>query len=1424
MKKIKHRFSDFSLKSKLVILIGIFLLSFIILGTFVNLLLNTSKTSTIVVNLQRVFLSDFNEGVKHFYHYELTGDTAELEQSYNHLEKAIGISSTFSNIDSLINEMPREQWESYLYNHFSEGVNFEKENIRLLGNMMMALSLLDPEILGEIQLVAHEASFKSKEVSDFIDRYVESQSPEMIEELTEILEGIDTINKTFSAQIFTFSDYIFKRLLLYIIFLVLFLGSIVTLVSKRIASSITRPITLLAENFKKIAKGDLKSSVNIDTQNEVGELSNAFMEIQEGLQDIIVYSKKVAQGDYTQKLKPKSGNDELTVALNKMAARLEQTKQKTDKESWQQKGISGLEDQMRGNFTVKELSTRIINYLCSFLEVEMGAVYVFDEVLEHLEFTGSAGIDKKEVKEKLNLGEGLIGKSALQTQLQVLDTLGKYHKVFSASGELIPTKLYLLPMYFSKRIQAVIELATIGELSKDKVEFINLVADRISVNLGAAVARFRHSELLERSLEQADVLKLRDEELSKKLEENRQIQEMLIREKALLDSMLQTIPDYIYFKDVDSKFLRVSESMVELFGAISNQEIIGKTDFDFHPLADAKLYFDEEQQIIKRRKGFVNIIREGADETGEELWTSVTKLPMYDETGKCIGTFGISKDITHLKKLEIEVQKHNEKLIAQQEELKTTNEELKSQEEELRVANEELAEQTKVLTESQKNLQAQQEELRVINEELEVKSVEMERQKKEITVKNENLLKTQNELRQKARELEQASSYKSEFLANMSHELRTPLNSLLILSKLLANNKTGNLNEEQLKSIQIIHKSGKDLLELINEILDLSKIEAGKMTYELADVLTEDILTEIHLTFKPVADNKNLKLEFNCPAGFPSHIYTDRQRLMQIIKNLLSNAFKFTSTGGIKVNFGIPETETKFVNPGLNSSNTIFIAVEDSGVGIPKGKADAIFEAFQQVDGSISRKFGGTGLGLSISKQLAQALGGEIHLESTEGVGSVFRIYLPKTEKLMEEASELVTVDSSLKKEKEIIPEVIADSSLPEENSREFTEASPAREPGKFLVLIIHDEKEKVQKLVELCRKKNMSVFTAETIEEGIKLAERNSPNAIILSAAFSGSQYEELRKNKATSRLPLHLVSRIDDTLSNSIDELITPESEMFNNSLKSIESKLRKEYKQILVVEDDQNTRAVIQSLFESKEIVIHEAKTGQQAFDMMVTHSFDCVILDLGLPDFSGNQLLKKLQDAGISIPNLVIHTARELSQPELRELQAFSDSIVIKGIKSDERLMDEVTLFLHQVENRIPKPPLNGNNCVPVFKGKKVLVVDDDIRNVFALAQILEEREIEVLEAENGEVAIGVLNNHPDIDLVLMDIMMPVMDGYEAMTKIRNTEKFENIPIITLTAKAMKDDYRKAIDCGANDYISKPVDVEKLLTLLKIWLFK
>ena len=1433
MNRINRLLSNLKLRSKLLILISIFLINLLAFGFVMNFMLKSSQTMTILISEDRVFEENFSIGKELFFKYEITGNGEDFDHSIEHFNNAFDIAYNFSVLDSIFENMPPEKWKLYLFNIFKEGLGSDMGKLEMVADQIKLFNKINPKKLENIQAVAGDASVLVKGTINKIYEYKRDRSIDKRLVIGSQFDQMQGYNMQFVQAFDSLGNYMTKMFYFLfggLLFFLVMLGIILSLI---ISNSITKPITILSGDFRRMAKGDLKSSIKIDSENEIGDLSKAFYEIQVGLQNVVSHAKKIAQGDYKTRLKPYSDNDELSLSLNQMAEKLEESSIHSENENWLQKGLNGLDDQMRGNFSVRDLSERIIVFLSQFLSAEMGAVYVFDDVLDHLELVGSVGLNIKEVPQIVQPGDGLIGSVVKKADCQIIDAKDKFKTTYSATGEIYPEKLYLISLHFGDKIQAVIELASVHSLSELKLDYLKLIKERVSVNINAAVARDRNTELLDKSLEQAEKLKARDEELVQKLVENQRIRENLSRETALLDSMMKTLPDLIYFKDTESRFVRLSESLARLFGVKSSKEAIGKTDFDFFPRKEAKIYFDEEQEIIKKGEGIVDEVRTIINEDGEEMWTSVTKLPMYNEKGECIGTFGISKDVTNIKKLELEVNLQNEKLKQNQEELKATNEELHAQEEELRVANEELAEQTKILIESEKNLQVQQEELQVINEELETKSNILEQQKEEILKNNKKLEKAGMELEAKAKELELASQYKSEFLANMSHELRTPLNSMLILSKLLGDNKNKNLTEEQLKSISIIYNSGKDLLELINEILDLSKIEAGKMNFDFTDVLSNEIVEEIKVNFAPVAENKNLTLNIKKSGNFPEAIYTDRQRLMQLIKNLLSNAFKFTSKGGITVNFGVPGKNVNFINPKLNENNTCFIAVEDTGVGIPKNKVHAIFDAFQQADGSISRKFGGTGLGLSISKQIIQVFGGEIHVASTEGVGSEFTVYIPLDKNLIKQESR-EPVSENLEKEEgqgtdikeNKLPQTIAVSEKPVNVQLPvFIDDDRDASLDKIMVLIIHSEGKKAKALIDICHKKSFNAVAAATISDGIILAEKIPPQAIIISAELNGpKELSKLKDNKLTARVPLHVVSRIEDFMFEEIQELQTSESKNLQVGTKNIENKIGKEFRQVLMVEDDPATRMAIQNLFENKNIIIHEAKTATQAYEMISSQLFDCIILDLGLPDYSGAELLDKLKANKIPIPYVIINTGKDLSAKELRKLQQYSESIVIKGVKSDERLMDEVTLFLHQISNTLPRRDRLAALEDTGFKGKKVLVVDDDIRNVFAMAQILEEREIEILEAENGEVAIDVLKNNPDVDLVLMDVMMPVMNGYEAMKIIRKTEGIENTPIIILTAKAMKEDYQKAIDFGANDFISKPVDVDKLISLLKIWLFK
>ena len=753
-------------------------------------------------------------------------------------------------------------------------------------------------------------------------------------------------------------------------------------------------------------------------------------------------------------------------------------------------------------------------------------------------------------------------------------------------------------------------------------------------------------------------------------------------------------------------------------------------------------------------------------------------------------------------------------------------EELQKQQEELRITNEELEQQTNELKASQEELKQQQEELRVTNEELEEKTRYLESQKIEIEKKNEDLKKASIEIEKKAKDLASASKYKSEFLANMSHELRTPLNSLLILAQDLAENNKGNLEEEQVESAEIIYQSGNALLNLINDVLDLSKVEAGKMTLDFQTVHLRDISKNIKTNFKHQADQKNLELKINMDKNLPETIHTDGQRVEQIIKNLLSNSLKFTSKGGITVNFYRPDNTTVLSHSGLTPEKSIAISVTDTGIGIPKEKQQAIFEAFQQADGETARKFGGTGLGLSISKELLKLLGGELQLESKEDEGSTFTIYLPEFQEGKTDSIKEKEASESISGKKEYVSQ-----GLSIEDDRENIGQNDRT------ILLIEDDVNFAKIVYKFCQQKDFKFIHAGDGENGLMLAEEYKPDAIILDRRLPGMDgmavLTNLKQNPDLRHIPVQVMSVKDGANiayeKGAIGYLKKPvNKKQLENAFSKLESFYAKHIKELLIVEDDENMRKVVADMMGNGDVKVTAVATGKSALNELKARDFDCMILDLKLPDFSGLELLKKVEHANeVEIPPVIVYTGKDLSKEEESELKKYAKSIIIKGAQSKERLLDETTLFLHQVVEKLPAEKQKIISSIhdkdELFKDKKILLVDDDVRNIFAVAKVLEKREVNVFKAPNGKEALKILQNESDIDLILMDIMMPVMDGYETMKKIREQKQFSDLPIIAFTAKAMKDDREKCIAAGANDYIAKPLDVPKLLSLMRVWLY-
>jgi CheY-like chemotaxis protein/signal transduction histidine kinase/CHASE3 domain sensor protein len=730
------------------------------------------------------------------------------------------------------------------------------------------------------------------------------------------------------------------------------------------------------------------------------------------------------------------------------------------------------------------------------------------------------------------------------------------------------------------------------------------------------------------------------------------------------------------------------------------------------------------------------------------------------------------------------------------EETQRQAEELQAQQEELRVTNEELEQQTRTLQLSQAQLENQQSELEQINAQLEAHTKTVEERR--------------DELARAGKELQRANEYKSQFLANMSHELRTPLNSSLILAKLLADNRKGNLDEEQIQFARTIYSAGNDLLTLINDILDLSKIEAGMLDVRTELVHVKSLAEELANTFRPIAADKHLELAILTHAA-PESLETDPTRLQQILRNLISNALKFTEEGSVTLAISAAGDKVTF-------------AVTDTGIGIAPDQHSLVFEAFRQADGGSNRKFGGTGLGLSISRDLARLLGGDLRLTSAVGRGSTFTLELPMHAPAAN-VERLKPVPARAPAEPALAPAPFADD-------RERVT------PQSRSLLIVEDDVAFARVLVDLAHEREFLALAAVNAADALVLARRYTPSAIVLDIALpdrSGlAVLDALKRDPSTRHIPVHIVSATDYTRTalemGAVGYALKPiEREQLLEAIEHLETKFTQKLRRVLVVEDDPVARESTAKLLATEGVEIATAGTAASALEQLKASTFDCMVLDLSLPDRSGLELLSEMsRGEQYSFPPVIVYTGRALSKDEVHELEKFSRSIIIKGARSPERLLDEVTLFLHQVEAELPaerqRMLRDARDREAVFEGRKILVVEDDVRNVFALSAVLEPKGAHVEIARNGKEAIAKLHDNPEVDLVLMDIMMPEMDGLEATRRLRTEPRFAKLPIIALTAKAMIDDREKCLEAGANDYIAKPLDVDKLVSLARVWIRK
>ncbi|WP_310830703.1 response regulator [Paenibacillus pedocola] len=1105
-----------------------------------------------------------------------------------------------------------------------------------------------------------------------------------------------------------------------------------------------------------------------------------------GIGSILTISQDIAQGTLDSSGKATADSDELGqlaqsfytlgMDLHHKTEEERSLRLKAEEQAWINTEVSEMVLMLQGSVHLQTAARIFIGRLASAVGGSYGAVYLVQH--NQLQFTAGYAFDEASVnREPFRLGSGLVGQCAVDGQMIVMHHLPEnYVRVHSGLGEAAPSTLILLPVLYETEVVAVVELALMKELADKELQFIERTGQNMGVLINTLADVARIEELLSETQLQKDELEAQTEELQA------QTQELEAQTEELL---------------------------------AQTEELQAQTE----ELATSNNNLQQQMELTARQK-------EEIQEQADELLAQTNELQDQKE----------------------ELLAQTEELQAQAEELATSNNNLLQQMELTARQKEEIQEQADELLAQTNELQDQKEELLAQTEELQVQTEELQAQAEELATSNNNLLQQMElteqqkaEIKAQAEEIFMAAQYKSEFLANVSHELRTPLNSLLILSQILAENKEGNLGVKQLEYVHTIFSAGKDLLQLIDEILDLAKLEVGKMTPVLEPVALHDVSTHLFRRFEQQAKKKNIRFDVHCDSRLPEHLMTDGHRLQQIINNLLSNAVKFTPEQG---------SVSLSIRP---SSDEVIFSVSDTGIGIAPSKLDSIFEAFQQADGTTSRKYGGTGLGLTICRELATLLGGRIEVDSLEGKGSTFSLTipaaLPDEDTLAQVAAsfaaaatmEIIDPEPAVKEQSAFRESFVPDISISNPKLLQFAEMDDDRNnllSSDTLLLIIEEDAEFAAILLQLARSRGFKAIVAFQGDQGLALAHAYKPDAILLDLHLpvldGWSIISRLKSRPELRHIPVHVISTTEENQQSlamgalSFWKKPSDQTEL-EASFLQIETYIRRPVKSLLIVEDNQLLRSSLVEFIAHPDVRIVAVGTGREAMEQLSSHHFDCMVLDLGLSDISGFDLLEQVKtNRKLQTLPVIIYTGKDLSKSDEQRLKHYAESIVIKNVRSMERLYDETALYLHRKHADLPPDKQllieKLHNPEAAFAGKSILLVDDDMRNIFALSSVLEGYNMDISFAQNGREALEHLEQHPETQLVFMDIMMPEMDGYETMKHIRSRPEYDQMVIIALTARALEEDRIKCLQAGASDYISKPINTTQLVTVLKVWLIQ